>query len=117
MAEFTLDEVAARLHISRRTLQRRMKETGLAFIRPGRSSYLFTERDFQILCEAIRQCRSGSSHQDNERAITGTLSAARSTAETSRSLRRRATARLLNNLERTSSESSSRVVALDLERR
>ena len=115
-AEFTFDEVAARLRVSRRTLQRRIAETGLAFARPGRS-YLFTEADFKLLFEAIRQCRSGSSHQENERAIAGTSSAARSTTETSRSLQRRATRRLLKNLDRTSSESSSRVVALDLEKR
>ena len=118
MAELTFDEatVAARLRISRKTLRRRIKETGLAFIKPGRA-YVFTERDFQILCEAIRQCRSGSSHQENERAIAGTSSAARSTGEITRSLQRRSTARLLRSLERISNESSSRVVALDLEKR
>ena len=116
MTELTFDEVAARLRISRRTLHKRIKESGLAFIKPGRS-YVFTERDYQLLCEAIRQCRSGSSHQENEKVIAGTSSAARSTGETTRSLQRRSTARLLRNLERTSSENSSRVVALDLEKR
>ena len=116
MAEFTEDEVAARLRISRSTLRRRIKESGLAFPRPGRS-YLFTESDVQLLLEAIRQCRSGSSHQENERIINSGSSEARSMAETTRSLRRRETGRLLKNLGRNSNSNLSNVVALELERR
>ncbi len=117
MSEFTFAEVAARLRISARTLRRRISESGLAFARPGRS-YLFTEDDFKILFEAIRQCRSGSSHLENERAIASISSVGQPTAqETSRFLQRRETKRLLKNFGKTSSTKSSGVVALDLERR
>lgn len=116
MAELTFDEVADRLRISGTTLRRRIKETGLAFARPGRS-YLFTEDDFKILFEAIRQCRSGSSHLENERAIPPTSSEVRSMAEILRSLRRRDTRRLLKGLGKNSNSNLSNVVALDLEKR
>ena len=42
VATLSLDQVAARLGVSRKTLLRRIAETGLAFTRPGRT-FVFTE--------------------------------------------------------------------------
>src|SRR5215471_5249243 len=113
--ELSLDEVAARLRVSRRTLKRRIAETGLAFARPGRT-VVFTESDYQRLLKALRECRSNLSHQAREKEISSTSSEARSTDDSMRSLRRRQTQRLLATSRKTSNASSSRVVHLDLEK-
>jgi hypothetical protein len=76
--------VAASLGIHKRTLQRRIAESGLALARPGRAP-LLSEDDIAILLEATRR-----------RKIAPSVAAARSVAELLlKSQRRRQTARLL----------------------
>src|SRR6516162_4498574 len=113
----TLDEVATRLGVSARTVLRRINESGIDFLRPGRS-YRFTEYDYEKLCEAIRRCRSRSSRRASEKETPSILlgESTPSPGETLRSLRRRETKRLLGNLRERSGKGSRQVVHLDLER-
>jgi excisionase family DNA binding protein len=121
----TADEVAAALHMSRRTLRRRLAEhPEIRPIRAGRSM-LFDRRDFEALKEALRECPSTSSPRESAssgskgsatRTASGS-SAARSTDEALRSLRKRETSRLLSGLRPSSNTESGAVVSLDLRRK
>src|SRR5215471_15018917 len=115
--ELTLAEVAVRLGVSRRTLRRRIVESGLAFPKPGRS-YVLNEEDYKRLREELR-CRGSSSRQESAREIpTGSCEGPiRSAAEALRSARKRERKRLLKNLRQSTGESFAQVVHLDLERK
>jgi len=105
------DELAAALHMSTKTLHRRLKLHG--HIRPlqGARCKLFTPADTAAVIEALR-CPSTSSLQEPEKATDTTLSEVRSTDETLRSLRKRQTKSLLAGLRSSSSSSSSKIVSL-----
>jgi excisionase family DNA binding protein len=113
----TVRDIAERLGVSERTVLRRIEESGLAFVRAGRS-YTFDELDYKKLREAIRQCRSRSSRQGDARTTpTGSPEGStRSPDEALRSLRRRETKRLLDASRKKSGSDSRKVVHLDLEK-
>src|SRR5215813_7511600 len=73
----TIAEVADRLNVSKRTMERRISELraiGIHFARPGRS-YVFTEADYQRLFEAIKECRINSYLREPARTIRSGSSA------------------------------------------
>jgi len=99
--------VAQRLHVSERTIRRRLKEhPEIRPIKPGRQR-LFDRSDFHALKEALRvpSRSTPTDPADASRAledrIAATAPAARSAAEAVSALRRRRTKRLLSSLRPT----------------
>ena len=95
-------DVAARLNVSLRTMERRISElkvTGIHFARPGRS-YVFTEADYQQLFEAMKECRINSYLREPARTIRSgsSATATRSPARAVNTPPKNRTKKLLNGL-------------------
>jgi excisionase family DNA binding protein len=98
----TIADVAARLNVSQRTVERRIRELkaiGIHFARPGRS-YVFTEADYQQLFEAMKECRINSYLREPARIIRSGSSAnvTRSSARALNIPPKNRTKKLLNGL-------------------
>ena len=118
-ARFTSAEVAANLRICPKTLRRYLAEFESIRPIPAGRDMLFTLADYEALEKAIRdkKCRSNSSRPESEKETGTTSSAARSADSAMKSLRTRATKRLLKSSRPISNSPSAKIVSLDRARR
>ncbi len=110
----TMERVAERLHVCRKTLQRIIQDH--PYYRQVGRRKIFTEADFQRLVEAL-PCPSNSCPQAHDTATGSTMPSSLSKAGAAKSRRARETKAMLAGLQNSSSKSSGTVASLDLARR